>query len=103
MLGSRAKHKNLEVVLQHASAFDAMGLDLVIVGVSAPAFAKMAGPGGAQNIRSLGFVDDNCLAALFAQAACFAFPSCTEGFGTPVLRSHDARVSRSFVQRRPAF
>lgn len=38
-------------------------------------------------ILRLGFVDDESLAALYAGAEAFIFPSCYEGFGMPVLEA----------------
>jgi alpha-1,3-rhamnosyl/mannosyltransferase len=39
------------------------------------------------DIVTLGFVDDDDLAALYAGAAAFAFPSLAEGFGLPVVEA----------------
>jgi len=41
----------------------------------------------APNVRMLGFVTDDDLAALYRNALCFAFPSLTEGFGLPALEA----------------
>lgn len=40
-----------------------------------------------EDIVMLGFVDDDDLAALYARAAAFAFPSLAEGFGLPVVEA----------------
>jgi len=40
-----------------------------------------------ERVRSLGFVDDADLPALYRHAALFAFPSLYEGFGLPVLEA----------------
>jgi alpha-1,3-rhamnosyl/mannosyltransferase len=42
------------------------------------------------DVRLLGFVDDDELAALYAGAAAFAYPSLYEGFGLPVLEAMSA-------------
>jgi glycosyltransferase involved in cell wall biosynthesis len=41
----------------------------------------------AGTLRLLGYVPDDTLAALYARAAAFAFPSLYEGFGLPVLEA----------------
>jgi glycosyltransferase involved in cell wall biosynthesis len=43
-----------------------------------------------EDVRVLGFVDDDRLAALYAGAAAFAYPSLYEGFGLPVLEAMSA-------------
>jgi glycosyltransferase involved in cell wall biosynthesis len=86
LLGNRAKHKNAQVVMTLASEFDQMGVDLMVAGSGAGIFAatnKLHAP----NIRMLGFVSDDDLAALFSKALCLVFPSITEGFGLPIVEA----------------
>ncbi len=85
-LGSRAKHKGLDLLLGLAPALDALGIDLVVSGGTASIFTAGAVE-GAGNVIPVGFVSDDDLAALFAGALCFAFPSRTEGFGLPLLEA----------------
>jgi len=40
-----------------------------------------------ERVHLLGYVDDKDLPALYAGAACFAFPSLYEGFGIPILEA----------------
>ena len=40
-----------------------------------------------QNIKLIGFVDDQDLPALYSQASLFLFPSLYEGFGLPILEA----------------
>lgn len=40
-----------------------------------------------EQVRFIGFVDEKDLPALYAGAACFAFPSLYEGFGLPILEA----------------
>ncbi len=99
-LGSRARHKQLGLLLALAPALDALGLDLVVSGGSAAIFAGPERRGAVRadpNVHHVGFVGDDDLAALFAQALCFAFPSRTEGFGLPLLEAmvHGAPIVAS--------
>jgi glycosyltransferase involved in cell wall biosynthesis/polysaccharide pyruvyl transferase WcaK-like protein len=88
LLGSRARHKNINIVLRNHSALNRHGIDIVVAGGSAKAFATDSTAAlTAPNIHWLGYVDDNELAALFSSALCFAFPSTAEGFGLPMLEA----------------
>lgn len=85
-LGSRARHKNLSLLLSMAAQLSDVGIDLVIAGGHADIFA----PEDLQrsnNVHHLGFVTDHDLAYLMDRALCLAFPSLTEGFGLPVLEA----------------
>ena len=98
-LGSRARHKQIDLLLGLAPALDALGLDLVLSGGGAPIFATTneAAREAATNVHTVGFVGDDDLAALFRGALCFAFPSRTEGFGLPLLEAmvHGAPIVSS--------
>jgi glycosyltransferase involved in cell wall biosynthesis len=86
LLGSRAKHKNVDRIVGLAEALDALGLDIIIAGGDASIFAQTAA-GNAPTLRWLGRVSDDDLALLFSRALCLAFPSLTEGFGLPVIEA----------------
>ena len=86
LLGSRARHKNIGLVLGLAEALDGLGLDLLVAGGGAGIFAAER-LGDAPNLRWLGKVSDDDLALLFSRALCLAFPSFTEGFGLPILEA----------------
>ena len=86
LIGSVARHKNLELVLKQAAALDELGLDIVVAGGTASIFT-----GSAKLRRTsvfwLGRVTDDDLAYLYSNALCLAFPSRSEGFGLPLAEA----------------
>jgi glycosyltransferase involved in cell wall biosynthesis len=87
LLGSRARHKNIEVVLRQADGLDAAGIDLVVVGGASSIFSETKSEFQRPNIHYAGYVSDDDLAALYEGALCLTFPSTTEGFGIPPLEA----------------
>jgi glycosyltransferase involved in cell wall biosynthesis len=87
LLGSSAKHKNIDIVLEQARAFDEAGIDVVVAGGASSIFAAREKIARRPNIHQAGFVGDDELAALYENALCLAFPSRTEGFGIPPLEA----------------
>ncbi len=87
VLGSRARHKNVDILFSIAKEIDALGLDIFVAGASGKGFSTLEMDSVPSNVRMLGFVTDDDLAALYQNALCFAFPSLTEGFGLPVLEA----------------
>jgi glycosyltransferase involved in cell wall biosynthesis/GT2 family glycosyltransferase len=85
-LGSRARHKNLQLLLDIAPEIDAMGLDVVVAGGGSDIFASETLP-SVPNVKVIGYVTDHDLAYLMERAACLVFPSWTEGFGLPIVES----------------
>lgn len=85
-LGSRSRHKNLDLLVRIAPELDRLGLDIVIAGGGAGIFEENeldAHP----NVHLLGRVSDADLACLLDTALCLAFPSFTEGFGLPIVEA----------------
>jgi glycosyltransferase involved in cell wall biosynthesis len=87
LLGSRAKHKNVDVILEQAFELDAAGIDIVVVGAPSSIFSATAPVLQRSNIYHAGYLGDNDLAALYEGALCLVFPSKTEGFGIPLLEA----------------
>ncbi|KKX24480.1 glycosyltransferase [Rhizobium sp. LC145] len=85
-LGSRAQHKNLELLIRAAKALDGLGIDVVIAGGGAGIFnADLLEQ--RSNVHLPGRVSDDDLAHLLQNALCLAFPSFTEGFGLPIIEA----------------
>jgi len=87
LLGSTAKHKNVDVILKQAEALDEAGIEIVVAGGAFSIFAADASVDRRSNVHHLGFVSDDELAALYEEALCLVFPSKTEGFGIPPLEA----------------
>jgi glycosyltransferase involved in cell wall biosynthesis len=87
LLGSTAKHKNVDIILAQAQALDEAGIDVVVVGATSTIFTATAPAFGGSNIHYAGYVGDDDLAAFYEAALCLVFPSKTEGFGIPPLEA----------------
>lgn len=86
VLGSRARHKNLAMLVDAAPQLDAAGIDLVVAGGGDGIFSDELLE-SRPNIRFTGRVSDDDLAYLLDSALCLAFPSFTEGFGLPIVEA----------------
>lgn len=86
-LASTLAHKNIRILLEAFADEKLADMTLVLFGsASKEAFEKLGTP-IPPNVRFVGRVDDSQLAALMIQAAAFACPSTTEGFGLPPLEA----------------
>lgn len=85
-VGSRAAHKNLEILLKIAPQLDQDGVDIIIAGGDADIFAAQ-NLQAAPNVRLTGRVSDHDLALLLDKALCLLFPSWNEGFGLPIVEA----------------
>jgi len=87
LLGSRAVHKKVEMLFSIAGELGALGLDIWVAGASGMYFSAIDSRPPPSNLRMLGFVTDDDLAAVYRKAFCFAFTSLTERFGLPALEA----------------
>jgi glycosyltransferase involved in cell wall biosynthesis/GT2 family glycosyltransferase len=85
-LGSRARHKNLQLLFTIAPELAEMNLGIVIAGGGNDIFASET-LSTAPNIKAVGYVTDHDLAYLMEHALCLLFPSWTEGFGLPIVEA----------------
>ncbi|EUB99544.1 glycosyl transferase group 1 [Rhizobium sp. CF080] len=85
-LGSRARHKNLELLVKLAPSLDDQDIDIVVAGGEEAIFTGSRFEAGS-NFHLLGRVSDDDLACLLQNALCLVFPSLSEGFGLPILEA----------------
>lgn len=85
-LGSRARHKNLALLINVAPRLDELGIDIIIAGGGDGIFAPETLQ-GRPNVYFAGRVSDDDLAFFLDNALCLAFPSLTEGFGLPIVEA----------------
>lgn len=88
-VGTLEPRKNLLLLLQAWNEIRIAFPDLwlVIAGASGNVFRPAHLPHAIQQVRFLGYVDDQTLAGLYAQATLFVLPSQEEGFGLPALEA----------------
>nr|WP_298872088.1 glycosyltransferase family 1 protein [uncultured Bradyrhizobium sp.] len=86
-IGSMTKNKNLAVAMRAIRSLDRPDVPLVIVGGhNSSVFQDNLGK-ATPNIIMAGRLTDNEIAALYAHASAFVFPSLYEGFGVPPLEA----------------
>jgi glycosyltransferase involved in cell wall biosynthesis len=86
LIAHSAKHKNVGFILGLADALDNLGVDVWVAGASSGIYSAIDDK-TAPNVKRLGYVSDDDLAALYSNAMCLAFPSLTEGFGIPLVEA----------------
>jgi YD repeat-containing protein len=87
LLGSTAKHKNIDVILQQAEKLEAAGINIIVAGGTFSIFSSSTIDLNRSNVHCVGYAGEDDLAALYERALCLAFPSRTEGFGLPPLEA----------------
>ncbi|WP_431323465.1 glycosyltransferase [Rhizobium sp. YTU87027] len=85
-LGSRARHKNLALLITIAPRLDELGIDIIVAGGGDGIFTSEALE-DRPNVYVVGRVSDDDLAFFLDNALCLAFPSLTEGFGLPIIEA----------------
>ena len=86
VIGSRAPHKNVGLILGLAADLDDLGVDVIVAGGGGRIFGGET-RAEAKNVAFVGHVGDDDLAALMEKALALAFPSITEGFGLPIIEA----------------
>lgn len=86
-VGSRTKNKNLSVAVRAVQLLDRVDVPLVIVGGDNSKVFQDNSADGATGLLLAGRLTDSEIAALYAQASAFVFPSLYEGFGVPPLEA----------------
>jgi len=88
-VGTPQPRKNLQRLLSAWSQLERgdPNLVLLVVGGAGEVFSRQDLNGGGSNVRYLGYVPDEHLAALYSRALAFVYPSLYEGFGLPVLEA----------------
>lgn len=86
-VGSRTKNKNLSVAIRAIQLLDRPDVPLVIVGGDNSKVFQDNSAEGAAGLLLAGRLTDSEIAALYAQASAFVFPSLYEGFGVPPLEA----------------
>ena len=85
-LGSRARHKNIGLLLGIANKLDSMEIDIIIAGGGANIYS-LEKSDTISNVHFLNNITDNEISYLMKEAICLVFPSFTEGFGLPILEA----------------
>jgi glycosyltransferase involved in cell wall biosynthesis len=86
-VSSQSRHKNLRLIVEAMRILGHRDWVYVLVGGSNTRVFGQQSDGCTLGVRSLGYVTDGQLRALYEHAACFVFPSLYEGFGHPPLEA----------------
>ncbi|WP_037287383.1 glycosyltransferase family 4 protein [Saccharibacillus sacchari] len=86
-VSSRSPNKNFRSIVRAAELIGDQGFDFVIAGGTNPKIFKSEDTELNDNVRHVGYVEDEELRTLYDRASCFVFPSFYEGFGFPPLEA----------------
>ena len=92
-VGKLEPRKNIDRLIKSYSKVNNANMDLVVVGLKGwklnevQSINRLDNSRQDQNIKFLGFVNDNDLFALYSSCLFFIFPSLWEGFGYPVVEA----------------
>lgn len=86
-LANTQAHKNIGVLLRAFALPELAGCTLALFGSATREDFEAQGHAVPANVRFLGRISDEALAALLQHALALAFPSLTEGFGLPPLEA----------------
>lgn len=86
-VGSRTKNKNLSVAIRATQMLDRPDVPLVIVGGDNSKIFQDNANESSDGLIVAGRLTDGEIAALYARALAFVFPSLYEGFGVPPLEA----------------
>jgi glycosyltransferase involved in cell wall biosynthesis len=88
-VGTLEPRKNLHLLLRAWEKIHDRfkGTWLIVVGARGSVFREIGLAGGMQRVCFLGYVDDEALAGLYANATLLVLPSQEEGFGLPALEA----------------
>ena len=88
-VGTLEPRKNLNLLLQTWNEIkdDFKEAWLIIAGVRGSVFKPLNVSQSVERVRFLGYVEDEVLAGLYADATMFVLPSQDEGFGLPILEA----------------
>jgi glycosyltransferase involved in cell wall biosynthesis len=88
-VGTLEPRKNLNLLLQawNEISDDFKEIWLIITGVRGSVFKPLNVSQAGERVRFLGYVEDEVLAGLYANATMFVLPSQDEGFGLPALEA----------------
>jgi glycosyltransferase involved in cell wall biosynthesis len=88
VIGSKAPHKNIGLLVSLAEPLAQANISIAIVGtVDRRVFHDRPIDHRLPNVYWLGHLRDDELAALLSQSLCLAFPSFVEGFGVPLVEA----------------
>jgi glycosyltransferase involved in cell wall biosynthesis len=86
-VSAKRPHKNLERLLEAMALVRAEPAPVLVAPGYETVFEPQLRQRAGEQVRFLGWVDDDELEGLYRAATCFAFPSLAEGFGLPVLEA----------------